>query len=337
VARSYALATRRVAAPYDLYSDTRSQVYLGVATERASTTAAVEQTASQVVVYNGQVATTYFFSTSGGRTANSTDVWSGPPTPYLVSVPDPYDAISPYHDWGPFPFTGAKLAKTFRSPGKVMDVRADVNGSGRITSLELLATNGTKDVPAAKVRAALKLRSTWFDVGVLALSRAAPVKPVEYGSQVQLNGLLRGLAGVSLEQRPSGATWQAVSAVGENPDGAVALTAKPTITTDYRLATDTLAAAPVRVSVAPRVRFAAEKTPGELRGSVRPVLANAAVQIQRQDEVSGTWTTIATTVVDGTGDFGAAVELTPGVYRARVAGTRGYAAGTTPPLRVVAR
>ena len=338
VARSYALATRRVAALYDLYADTRSQVYLGVAAERASTTAAVDQTAGQVVVYNGQVATTYFFSTSGGRTANSTDVWSGPPTPYLVSVPDPYDAISPYHDWGPFPFTGAKLAKTFRTPGRVTDVRADVNASGRVSALELLATNGTTtDVSAAKVRAALKLRSTWFDIGVLALSRTAPVKPVEYGSQVQLSGLLRGLAGVSLEQRPSGASWQAVAPVTASPDGAVALTAKPTITTYYRLATDKLAAAPVRVSVTPRVRFSAVKTPGELRGSVRPVLAGAPVEIQRQDEVTGAWTTIASTVVDANGVFAAAVELTPGVYRARVAGARGYAAGTTPPLRVVAR
>src|SRR5437588_11849279 len=114
-ARSYALSNRAVAAPFDLYSDTRSQVYLGIAHERPSTNAAVDATAGQVLLYGGQVAHTYFFSTSGGRTANVADVWTGGSIlPYLVAVPDPYDTISPYHDWGPVPYTGAALAKSFR-------------------------------------------------------------------------------------------------------------------------------------------------------------------------------------------------------------------------------
>src|SRR2546421_655809 len=54
-ARSYALSNRAVAAPFDLYSDTRSQVYLGIAHERPSTNAAVDATAGQVLLYGGQV------------------------------------------------------------------------------------------------------------------------------------------------------------------------------------------------------------------------------------------------------------------------------------------
>src|SRR5512133_1454695 len=115
-ARSYALATRRTGA-FDLYPDTRSQVYLGIEHEKPSTNAAVDATAGKVVLYNGQVAKTYFFSTSGGRTASSQDVW-GTAVPYLVSVPDPYDTISPYHTWGPFAFTGAKLGKVLHVPGR---------------------------------------------------------------------------------------------------------------------------------------------------------------------------------------------------------------------------
>ena len=54
------------------------------------------------MLYKGELAETFFFSSSGGRTANVQDVWNGSkPTPYLVSVPDPYDTLSPYHDWGP--------------------------------------------------------------------------------------------------------------------------------------------------------------------------------------------------------------------------------------------
>jgi stage II sporulation protein D len=336
VARSYALATRNVAAPFDLYPDTRSQVYLGLSHERSSTNAAVDATAGQVLLFNGQVAHTFFFSTSGGRTANAGDVWtSGSQPPYLVSVPDPYDTISPYHDWGPFPFTGSALAKAFRVPGAVSDARPTLNASGRVSMLALVGTKGEVDVPAAAVRTKLKLRSTWFDVGVLSLTRPLPVTPVEYGGQVQLTGLVRGLAQVALEQRPVGASWQAVSGVTAGRDGAVALVAKPTITTDYRLATSSVAAAPVRVAVAPRVRFYADKTPGQLRGLVRPVLAGAAVQIQRQDETTGSWTTVATTAVGASGDFETALELDAGVYRARVAAVKGFAAGTTPPLHVV--
>jgi stage II sporulation protein D len=47
-ARSYALATRAVGAPFDVYSDTRSQMYLGVTQEASSATAAVNATKSKV-------------------------------------------------------------------------------------------------------------------------------------------------------------------------------------------------------------------------------------------------------------------------------------------------
>src|SRR4051794_6232390 len=75
-ARSYALATRAVGAPFDVYSDTRSQMYLGVAHEAAAATAAVNATKGKVVTYAGKVATTFFYSTSGGQTESSAD-WTG--------------------------------------------------------------------------------------------------------------------------------------------------------------------------------------------------------------------------------------------------------------------
>src|ERR671931_1523044 len=128
VARSYALAVRKSGA-FDLYPDTRSQVYLGLDHERPSTNAAVDATAGKVVLYEGQVAKTFFFSTSGGRTASAEDVW-GEPVPFLVSVPDPYDSISPYHDWGPLAFTGAKLAKLLKIKGQqIVDLQPELNAS----------------------------------------------------------------------------------------------------------------------------------------------------------------------------------------------------------------
>src|SRR5204862_3424672 len=60
-ARSYALATDRGGSLFDQYSDTRSQVYLGMDSEQRSTNAAARATAGQVVLYRGRVATAYYF------------------------------------------------------------------------------------------------------------------------------------------------------------------------------------------------------------------------------------------------------------------------------------
>src|SRR5262249_56034135 len=84
-ARSYALATKRSGA-FDVYKDTRSQVYLGLNHEKPSTNAAVDATAGKVLMYGGAIAKTYFFSTSGGRTAPPHDP-CGTPVPSLPSLP----------------------------------------------------------------------------------------------------------------------------------------------------------------------------------------------------------------------------------------------------------
>src|SRR5262249_37928315 len=95
-ARSYALSSLRPGASFDLYRDTRSQMYLGVAAERPSTDAAVAATAGRILTWQAHVARTYFYSSSGGRTAANEDAWPGmQPIPYLRSVLDPYDSISP--------------------------------------------------------------------------------------------------------------------------------------------------------------------------------------------------------------------------------------------------
>ena len=88
---------------FDQYADTRSQVYRGYLGETPSTNAAVAATAGQVVTYDGEIATTFFFSTSGGHTENVENVFTGgSPKPWLKGVKDPYDDSSPYHRWGPY-------------------------------------------------------------------------------------------------------------------------------------------------------------------------------------------------------------------------------------------
>jgi stage II sporulation protein D len=328
VARSYALATRRTGA-FDLYSDTRDQVYLGIEHEKPSTNAAVNDTAGQVVLYEGEVAKTYFFSTSGGRTASAEDVW-GEPVPYLTSVADPYDSISPHHDWGPLVFTGAKLAKVLKMKGRVIDLQPELNSSGRIKVLNVVGTKSTLVVPGADLRRRLDLRSTWFSVGVLSLN--APPQPVTFGGRGKLTGVVRGLTDAVL-QRQQGDTWTEVAALTADENGVVTALVKPTITTHYRLSSGKVNAASVRVPVAPLARFYPTRRQDRLSGYVRPTsLAGTTVLIQKQQGEA--WPTVAQATVEANGDFLAKLPLTTGVYRARVSSGHGFVVGFSPVLQV---
>src|SRR5262245_14672723 len=70
-ARSYAISSPVRGAGFDQYDDTRSQVYGGAGAETAKTNQAVAATSLQVVTYQGKIAQTFFFSTSGGHTENN--------------------------------------------------------------------------------------------------------------------------------------------------------------------------------------------------------------------------------------------------------------------------
>jgi stage II sporulation protein D len=329
--RSYALATRQVGAPYDAYADSRSQVYLGVANESPAATQAVTQTKGQVLLFAGKVATTFFYSTSGGKTESSVD-WTGQALPYLVSVSDPYDDISPYHNWGPVPVTAQTIVKALKVTGPIMDATTVADAAGRVGKLNLMTPFAPLSVGAATFRAAVGLRSTWFTVGVMSLAAPLPSAPVTYGSALTLSGTVRGVPGVTLEARASGGTWEPV---GPIPAGSLKLTQRPTITTDYRLATTTDAAAYVRIRVAPAIQVTTFTTT-QIAGSEQPVLPAAPVQVQQQNP-DATWTTIATGAVNTDGTFSVPVSLAAGgTYRLSIGPVTGYAAGAT-PAQIVAR
>ncbi len=76
-ARTYAITTSVGGAGFDLYADTRSQMYGGVAAETPSTDAAVAATRGQVVTYNGAPVITYFSASSGGHTENVAERLAG--------------------------------------------------------------------------------------------------------------------------------------------------------------------------------------------------------------------------------------------------------------------
>jgi SpoIID/LytB domain protein len=332
VARTYALSHLQQGGDFDLYPDTRSQVYGGIAAESQSATDAVNGTAGQVVLYQGEPAETFFSSSSGGRTANVQDVWSGSkPLPYLVSVPDPYDTLSPYHDWGPMRFGAAQLGKRLGARGTLLDVRTDSAADGRVRTLTLVGSKGTKTISGSTARAAMGLRSTWFTIGALMLT--PPTAPLEYGSSMRMTGVARGLPRVTLQSRPYGGQWKPL-AVLTSRNGQVGATLSPKVTTDYRISSGIVTSAPVRVSVAPAVRLAASADHTAVSGTVMPFFPGKTVQVQRQ-AANGSWTNVAQATIAADGSFQASASLVPGTYRARCAPGGGFAAGFSPALTVV--
>lgn len=163
VARSYGLATER-SGPFDHYDDTRSQVYDGKSSETAQTNRAVAATANEVVTYRGEIATTYYFSTSGGQTENSEFGFSGgSQVPYLKSVKDPYDDVSPVHRWkvtlSDEEMEDA-LSGLFSGNLRAIDV-LERGRSPRIVRARVEGANGGDVVSGDTLRSRLGLRSTW--------------------------------------------------------------------------------------------------------------------------------------------------------------------------------
>jgi hypothetical protein len=108
---------------------------------------------------------------------------------------------------------------------------------------------------------------------------------------------------------------------------------KPQLTTRYRLASGKVSAASVRVPVAPLALFYPARTQDQLSGYVRPAsLAGTTVLIQKQQGAA--WPTVGQTTVQANGDFLAKVQLTTGVYRARVNSGHGFVVGFSPVLQV---
>jgi stage II sporulation protein D len=326
-ARSYALANLAQGRAYDLYGDTRSQVYGGIETESAATSAAVADTNGAVVLYNGTVADTLFFSTSGGRTASALDA-TGTAVPYLVSVPDPYDTLSPYHDWGPMVLDAAKVAKELKLSAPIADVETLDGTSGRVRTVTVVSADDSHaTLTGEQVRAALGLRSTWFTPALLELLPAA--KMMTYGGAVALTGTVRGADVVSLESKTQAQpVWAPVGSLTVGAGGSFSTIVRPAVATQYRLVWGDVRAGLAKIAVAPRVD--ASVATGSVSGTVRPVVAGAAVQLQQQ--AGTTWTTVSSTLTDAAGAWSFSGTLPTGTYRVRCAPGQGLAPGVSATL-----
>jgi stage II sporulation protein D len=141
-------------------------------------------------MYGSSVATTYYFSTSGGRTENIENSWPGTaPVPYLQSVDDPYDNVSPRHRWR-FVWSKSKLDAKLGSfvKGKLKSVKVTKRGvSPRIVGAQVVGTRGTVDVTGPQLRSRLGLYDTWaYFVTIDSGQGEAPTQPEQPSDDTQV-------------------------------------------------------------------------------------------------------------------------------------------------------
>jgi stage II sporulation protein D len=163
ISRSFALTGGVEGDGYDLYSDTRSQVYKGLESEYTTSDEAAEQTAGQVLMYEGQIAETLFSACSGGKTESMQNVF-GTAVPYLVGVPDPYDELCPLHNWT-LKFSGPEISEKLAGllDGKLAKVEITKTGySPRIIEAKLYGTGGVTTATGQQLEEALGAYSDWM-------------------------------------------------------------------------------------------------------------------------------------------------------------------------------
>ncbi|HWD63970.1 MAG TPA: SpoIID/LytB domain-containing protein [Solirubrobacteraceae bacterium] len=165
-ARTYALTAGSAGSTFDVYSDTRSQMYEGIAAETSATNAAVSATRGKVVTYHGAPVVTYFSSSSGGHTESIQNVWLGSSAePWLRGVSDPYDGASgnPNHRWSYNLSVGTASRKLSGDvKGSLVGIRVLKHGvSPRIVEASVVGTKGSTNVTGPALQQDFGLMSTY--------------------------------------------------------------------------------------------------------------------------------------------------------------------------------
>ena len=166
-ARNYAVKNLNKHSSYgfDLCSSVDCQAYTGTASEDSRVVAAVEATRGEVATYGGKVAELYFFSSDGGTTEDSENVWSAD-IPYLTGVVDPYeDTAKSEHGIWSVTFTPGELAQKVTGIGTITGVEVtEYTPMGSVLSIKVTGTEGEKVFRKEKARTGLGLYSQKYTV-----------------------------------------------------------------------------------------------------------------------------------------------------------------------------
>lgn len=168
-ARSYAYALDERNAQfgaefgYALYDTTKSQVYKGYGYETERTNSAVDATRGLMIYYRENVVKAYFYSTSGGHTANCEDVWNVPLT-YFRGVPDNTEFHQEKKPWivsKTMTELASDLSEDGFNVGAVSSISAQIRTeSGRVYQLKVNGSNGAALLMKEEISSAFSLPST---------------------------------------------------------------------------------------------------------------------------------------------------------------------------------
>ena len=131
---------------FDVYSDTRDQVYSGIERYKPLADSAIEFTSGMIVEYDGQPARCFFHSTCGGHTEDVQNVWQGQPAlPYLQGVSDtdsatgePFCIYNPHFYWT-VSFSGRELTRLVKTNlGMANPMFASKPVKGDVASMKIL-------------------------------------------------------------------------------------------------------------------------------------------------------------------------------------------------------
>ena len=186
-AKNYGLINRNKHNGYnfDLCNTTDCQVYYGLGSNKESfqpstlSDQAVDEIKGQYVWYGDKLAHTYFYSSNGGGSEDSSKVWGSNQDsyPYLIGVVDPYeetvaDSIPNYRFSKTF--TNAQLTEILRTKGyatntSVVDFQVtEYSKSGNVLTMKFTYANGKSNTFASSssswLRNKLGCRSMHFTV-----------------------------------------------------------------------------------------------------------------------------------------------------------------------------
>jgi len=175
---------------FDVYIDTRDQVYGGVESEKEITNRAVDETRDLILTYNGQPAVTYYSAACGGHTENVKDVFptNGKDLPYLSGVKDgdePYCSIAPKFNWVE-EYTEQTFLSRLKAAGQIDNINYEIDDiqvasrfeSGRVNELDITLKSADGDdkivsLYGNNIRSVIRnannsgiLRSNLFDISM---------------------------------------------------------------------------------------------------------------------------------------------------------------------------
>lgn len=145
VSRTYALWSSHNT-PYqefDLTDSEQNQVYNGILPSRPDYEEAAEATRGELLTWGGELILAAFFSTCGGSTSNSHDVWDGEPLPYLRKTQDGGAcSISPHYEWE-FEISREELSDLMRSRYglRTSEFNVEKDDTGRVTGVTFNGQN----------------------------------------------------------------------------------------------------------------------------------------------------------------------------------------------------